>query len=122
MSNPVTHWQILTPAPQRLEAFYRTLFGWTTGDDNPMGYTTVGAADEGIGGGFWPIRGGEGHSLVQLFIRVDDVELHVSRATQLGGRVVIPPQTLPQGDRMAVVADPDGLPFAVFSGTGTTPR
>ena len=60
--------------------------------------------------------------MVQLFIRVDDVKAHVKKAESLGARVVIPPQTLPEGDEMAVVVDPDGIPFAIFRGKGSAPR
>ncbi len=73
-------------------------------------------------GGLWPIADQEGHSMVQLFIRVDDVKAHVKKAESLGARVVIPPQTLPAGDQMAVAVDPDGIPFAIFSGNGNVPR
>jgi predicted enzyme related to lactoylglutathione lyase len=122
MGNPVTHWQILSTQPDRLEAFYETLFGWRVSADNPLGYRTVDTqADAGIHGGIWPVSPTEGRSLVQLFIRVDDVDACVRRAVELGGRVVVPRQVLPRGDEMAVVVDPDGLPFAVFRGAGAHP-
>ena len=121
MSNPVTHWQILTAQPERLERFYSTLFGWQCGSDNALGYRTLETGAGGVPGGLWPIQATEGRSLVQLFIRVDDVDEHVKRAKTLGAGVVIPPQVLPGGDRMAVLVDPDGLPFAVFTGAGAIP-
>src|SRR4051812_18072437 len=122
MGNPVTHWQILTTQPERLQHFYTTLFDWTVGEDNALGYKAVETAHpDGIDGGLWPIATNEGHAMVQLFVRVDDVRAHVAKAVALGGRVVIPPQVLPGGDEMAVVVDPDGLPFAMFRGTGTLP-
>ena len=122
MANPVSHWQILTKQPEALQIFYSTLFGWSITGDNPLGYKVVDTAtEEGIGGGIWPIAPGEGHSMVQLFIRVDDVKDFVNRAKELGGNVVIPPQILPGGDEMAVVVDPDGIPFAMFHGSNTAP-
>jgi predicted enzyme related to lactoylglutathione lyase len=122
MGNPVTHWQILTKQPEKLEAFYSALFGWKISGDNPLGYKLVDTASkEGIHGGLWPISPNEGHSMVQLFIRVDDVQTYVKKAEKLGGRIVIPPQKLPRGDEMAVVVDPDGIPFAIFRGAGSLP-
>lgn len=122
MPNPVTHWQILTKKPQELEKFYAALFGWSFSADNPLGYKTVAtASEEGIGGGMWPISPNEGHSMVQLFIRVEDVNEMVSKAEQLGAKVVIPIQKLPGGDEMAVVVDPDGIPFAMFRSSGSAP-
>ena len=32
----------------------------------------------------------------------------------LGAKVVMPHQALPGGDEMAVVVDPDGIPFGLF--------
>ena len=65
----------------------------------------------------------EGHSMVQIFIRVDDVKkANLKEAETLSGRMVIPPQIPPEGDEMAVVVDSDGLPFAFFGGAGSVPR
>ena len=123
MANPVMHWQILTKQSKKLEEFYSALFGWKVSGDNALGYKQVDTScKEGIHGGFWPISEKEGHSMVQLFIRVDDVKAHVRKAEKLGAHIVIPPQTLPEGDEMAVAVDPDGIPFAMFRGAGSVPR
>jgi predicted enzyme related to lactoylglutathione lyase len=63
-------------------------------------------------GGVWP---GPPHDrpFVQLFVAVPDVEEHVQRATRLGANVVVPTSVLPDGDTMAVLVDPSGLPFAI---------
>jgi predicted enzyme related to lactoylglutathione lyase len=115
MANPVMRCQILTKSPEKLEKFYTELFGWSVSADNPLGYREVNTASpEGIQGGFWPISPNEGQSMVQLFIRVDDVKSHVRRAQELGAQIVMPPQTLPGGDEMAIAVDPDGIPFGIF--------
>jgi predicted enzyme related to lactoylglutathione lyase len=121
MANPVMGWQILTKRPEELEQFYTELFGWSVSADNPLGYKQVNtASSEGIQGGFWPIAPNEGQSLVQLFIRVDDLESHVNKAQELGARIVVPPQALPGGDEMAIAVDPDGIPFGMFRTSGTS--
>ena len=123
MANPVMHWQILTKQPEKLEEFYSALFGWKVSGDHALGYKQVDTAcKEGIHGGFWPISEKEGHSMVQLFIRVDDVKAHAKKAEKLGAHIVMPPQTLPGGDEMAVAMDPDGIPFAIFRSLGSSPR
>lgn len=123
MANPVMHWQILTKQVKKMEEFYMALFGWKVSGDNPLGYRQVDTTSkDGINGGFWPISEREGHSMVQLFIRVDDVKAHVKKAEKLGAQIVIPPQTLPEGDEMAVAVDPDGIPFAMFRSNGSVPR
>jgi predicted enzyme related to lactoylglutathione lyase len=123
MGNPVMHWQILSQDPEKLEKFYTALFGWSISEANSLGYKQVDTGSgEGVNGGIWPIAPGQGHSMVQLFVRVDDVGSSVARAEQLGATIVIPPQTLPDGDEMAVAVDPEGIPFAIFRGAGSSPR
>ena len=39
----------------------------------------------------------------------------VAKAGELGGRVLVPPMTVPAG-RFAAIADPQGAVFAVFEG------
>jgi predicted enzyme related to lactoylglutathione lyase len=123
MANPVMHFQILTKQPKKLEEFYAALFGWKTSGDNALGYRDVDTTcKEGINGGFWPMAEKEGHSMVQLFIRVADVKAHAQRAESLGARIIVPPQILPDGDEMAIAVDPDGIPFAMFRGKNSAPH
>ena len=49
----------------------------------------------------------------QLFVGVPDVARLVARATELGATIIVPPTTLPDGDTMAVLADPCGVTFGV---------
>jgi predicted enzyme related to lactoylglutathione lyase len=45
---------------------------------------------------------------------VEDVGAAVKRAESLGARTIIPPTTLPEGDEMSVMLDPQGISFAVW--------
>ena len=49
------------------------------------------------------------------------MKTYVNKAKNLGARVVIEPQKLPFGDEMAVVTDPDGIPFAIFQSSRSFP-
>ncbi len=115
MGAPVTHWQILSKHPERTAAFYQELFDWRIDAQNALGYRMVDtrSGSTGIPGGIWPAPP-EGHGMVQLFVQVPDVAAAAERAKGLGAALVIPPQKLPQGDEMAVLVDPEGLPFAVW--------
>ena len=113
MASPVTQWQILAKDPDKLSGFYSRLFGWKISADNPLGYRTADTGTQtGIPGGFWP-SGPEGHSFVQLFVQVEDVPGTIARLTELGGGVIVPHQVLPGGDEMAIVRDPEGIPFGL---------
>jgi predicted enzyme related to lactoylglutathione lyase len=114
VGRPVVQFQILSKNPDRTAEFYTSLFDWKVNSDNPLGYRRLNTnSDHGIQGGIWPSPP-EGHSFVQLFVEVDDLAANVKRATEIGATVVIPPQQLPEGDRMAVLVDPEGIPFAMI--------
>ena len=102
------------------ETFYTKLFGWTPKHSpvgSPMPYTefSVGGTP-GIGmmpmpeqvPAFVP-------SYWMPYFMVADVEASASKAKELGGRVIVGPQTIADGGRFAVVNDPQGAVFAVFT-------
>jgi uncharacterized protein len=114
MGKPVMRWQILAKDPDKAAEFYTRLFDWQVNDDNALGYRMIDTgSDRGIHGGIWPSPP-EGHSFVQLYIEVDDVSGSVAKATGMGASIIVPPQKLPDGDEMAIVLDPEGIPFVVF--------
>jgi predicted enzyme related to lactoylglutathione lyase len=117
MGAPVTHFQIITKDPDRLAAFYTALCGWTVDADNPLQYRRLSThAGRGIEGGLWPAPP-SAPGFVQLHIEVADVRREVERAAGLGATVLIPPQALPGGEVMAVLQDPEGIPFVLRSVT-----
>jgi uncharacterized protein len=113
MGDPVTQWQIVTREPQKHAGFYAAVFDWKINSDNPLGYCMVdpGSA-RGIAGGFWPAPP-EASAFVQLFVEVPDVAETIKKVAANGGSVLIPTQTLPNGERMAVLRDPMGVTFGV---------
>lgn len=116
MGAPVLQWQLVTTNPDQLANFYGDLFGWSINADNALGYRQVVTGEGGMNGGMWPAPP-TAHSFVQLFVGVPDVAHAVARATELGGRVIVPPTVLPDGDVMAVLADPCGVTFGVMRHT-----
>jgi predicted enzyme related to lactoylglutathione lyase len=111
MANPVTRWQIITQDPAKHAAFYEAVFGWKIDANNSLGYRM--AETGGVPGGFWPAPP-EANSFIQLFVQVDDIDAVVKSVTNKGGMVLIPPQTLPDGDQMAILRDPMGMSFGVM--------
>ena len=115
MSNPVVQWQIVAQQPEKVAQFYSDLFGWRIRKDNSLGYRALEpGGNRGIPGGVWP-RGEEGHNLVQLFVEVDDIDAYLQKAESLGAKTLIPRQSLPDGDSMALLIDPAGLSVALYS-------
>ena len=114
MGDPVVQWQVISKEPGKHSAFYAEVFGWKINADNPLGYRTADTgSSKGIPGGFWPAPP-EAQAFVQLFVEVGDMSATVAKVTKNGGSVLIPPQTLPQGEQMAILRDPMGVTFGVM--------
>ena len=123
MPNPVSSWQIISAQPEATASFYQKLFNWDIDRNNALGYRELKTGTNGVDGGVWP-GPPEAGSFAQLFVEVPSVEEYVERATALGATVLVPPSVLPDGDVMAVLRDPVGLPFGIRSPgiAGTKPR
>jgi uncharacterized protein len=114
MSNPVLEFQIISKDPDGTGRFYSELFEWSINLDKVMGFRRIDTGSrEGIQGGIWPAPP-QAPNFVQLFVAVDDVAAVVSKAEAIGARLLISPTTLPEGGEMAVMHDPQGMPFAVY--------
>jgi predicted enzyme related to lactoylglutathione lyase len=121
VGNPVVQWQIVAKEPEKVVKFYAGLFGWKVNVNNALGYRAIDTnSGRGIDGGVWPSPP-EGHSLVQLFMEVDDVEAYVAKAVALGASVIVPNSELPDGDALAILLDPAGLSFGLYRPRRTTP-
>jgi len=106
MPHPVIHSEIRTADPDATRAFFGELFGWTYSDGAFPGYTF---ADVGVEGALptaiGPLQGGE--EAVLFFVGVEDVAGTLTRAEELGGRIVQPATEVP-GVTFGVFADAQG--------------
>jgi uncharacterized protein len=118
--SPVREFQILAKNPAAEARFYAELFGWGIDDANALGYRRIDTGPKGMKGGIWPAPP-EGHAMVQLFVQVGDANAAVTRARSHGARVLMPPQGLPEGDTLAILLDPEGLPFGLIQPARPTP-
>ncbi|WP_395624237.1 VOC family protein [Sphingomonas daechungensis] len=113
-------YELMTPDPDGARAFYGSVVGWTISD--PIGgeqdYRMIGRSDGGSAGGVLGLTDGmrqEGARPIWLgYFGVDDVDATVAAAEEKGGKVLMPAFDIPQG-RIAMVADPQGLPFYVMT-------
>jgi predicted enzyme related to lactoylglutathione lyase len=117
MPNPVVRWQIVSPQAEESTEFYRWLFGWTVNQDNRLGVRTLETGGGGPDGEVWPAPQAD-RPFVQLFVAVTDIDTCIDQAASLGATVIVPKTALPDGDVMAVLKDPTGLPFAVCTLAG----
>lgn len=104
MLNPVVHFEVIGKDGAKLQAFYRSTFGWTINADNPMKYGMVESDGEGINGG---IAGGEAPAAT-FYIQVDDPAATLEAIKSAGGTVVQDVTVIPDMVTMAMFADPEG--------------
>jgi len=99
--------------------FYRALFGWehaSSFDMGPMGTYWMfrrGGGSITLGGLF--NKTGDAPAQWLSYVRVPDADRAAALARRNGGRVMNGPMDVPGGDRIAMLADPQGAAFAVHT-------
>jgi uncharacterized protein len=112
---------LITTHPDQAPGFYGEVAGWgTQAWDGPAPYTMWINNGTPIGGiGQLPNASARPHWLAH--ISTADVDATVRTATDLGSKVITPPTDIPTVGRFAVVADPQGAVFGVFTPKGEAP-
>jgi uncharacterized protein len=123
--------ELMTSDDVAAAEFYRSVIGWNTRDAgvSDMRYTIFNAGDVGVGGVMElppPAREKGMKPFWIGYIAVDDVDAAAERVVQKGGAVHRAPDDIPEVGRFAVVADPQGAVFTLFTPSAThqpaTPR
>ena len=125
MANPAGSfiwYELMTPDPDGAAAFYASVVGWqitrppapAVGDKD---YRMIVRKDGGNAGGVLGLtpemaRNGA-HPCWLGYLQVDDVDATVAAILAAGGAVLMPATDLPVG-RIAMVGDPQGVPFYVM--------
>lgn len=104
-ARPVVHWELQARDPDTLGQFYAQMFNWNISAGQikrvPAG---IGAPDTGAAG---TIRQG-GHPGFSLYIQVGDLRASLTKAEELGGKVLSQPFDAPGGQTLAGITDPEG--------------
>lgn len=108
MSNKIVHWELMGPDGDALKGFYADLFGWKS---EPVpgfdAYHMVGAESSGLAGAVG--KGGEQMPSYQaMYVEVPDVDKHLAKAEELGGRTVMPRTVVPDIVTFGMFTDPAG--------------
>jgi predicted enzyme related to lactoylglutathione lyase len=108
-------YDLLTPDPRAAQTFYSQTLGWkveTWGADSS--YKLL-VAPGGPLAGLGPTSGGA-HWLG--YVWVDDIRDTLGRARSLGATVAVDATDIQSGGQYAVLTDPQGAAFGVYSSTG----
>ena len=116
-------YELITADPLASKKFYDHVIGWTV-DPEPMSpemdYRGIAVDGGGMVGGVMRLsddmaaNGGKPTWL--FYIGVDDVDASVEKVKANGGAVHMPAWDIPGVGRIAMVADPQGIPFYVMRG------
>jgi predicted enzyme related to lactoylglutathione lyase len=105
---------LMTPDPETAVRFYEQLFGWTSEElPGAGGYRVIRNGDR-TNGGVSPATPDAPPAWIPYFGH-EDVDRLLGEVGGHGGQALEGPLQLPQG-RIAVLADPQGAVFAVWTG------
>jgi len=103
----------------KAKEFYSSLLGWSNEDFDGGAYTIVRVGDKS-NGGIRPQTEQEANIPPNWlpYFAVADCDSSAAKAAELGGTALVPPMDVPVADdsRIAVIADPQGAVFGLFSG------
>ena len=112
--------ELLTTDTAAAAAFYPKVVPWRTQPSNMPGYTIFMAGGLQVGGLMTlPADAGAAHWL--MYVGTPDVDATVAQAQGLGAKVWKAASDIPNVGRFAVLADPQGATFAVFTPSGGPP-
>lgn len=109
-------YELLTDDVEGATAFYGEIVGWTTtahpsaaGDATP--YTIFAMAGAGVAGVANPPGSAPMPPMWLAYFHVEDVDAKLAEVVAAGGTIRMPATDLPDVGRIALVADPQGVPF-----------
>ena len=114
-------YELISPDPQASRTFYGAVLGWEIDAEAPVGmdYRMIATGDGNVGGVMRlteAMAAGGAKPTWLFYIGVEDVDAMVSAIPAAGGAVLMAPWTIEGVGRIAMVADPQGIPFYIMRG------
>ncbi|MCB9680475.1 MAG: VOC family protein [Alphaproteobacteria bacterium] len=116
MAGQIVWFEVMGKDAKASQAFYGKLFGWQYATSEAMPDYGVVRDVDGVPGG---VGGSPQGGWSCFYVSVDDLDGSVEQAVGLGAQVRLPPMQIPNGDRIAVVSDPDGLAIGLVQVAAT---
>ena len=113
--------ELMTSDTKAAEAFYKEVVGWgTTASENVPGmeYTIWKAGETPIGGlmAITPDAKAMGAPPSwTAYVEVPDIDATAAQVEKLGGKAIVPAQSVPDVGRFAIFQDPQGAVFAAIT-------
>jgi uncharacterized protein len=106
--------------PDAAANFYGDLFGWTNVEFLEE-YRLFSAGETPVAG-LMQERGGSPVAYWLAYFAVDDTDATAAKAMELGAGVILPPESMENVGRYAVLADPTGSAFGVHCSESAQPE
>ena len=111
MNHVIWHFEIPAEDVDKLKGFYEKLFGWKiTKAEGPFEYCLIETG--GVGGGMR--KRGNPDDKINVHILVESVDEYSKKVEGLGGKILVPKQTIPGYGFVAYISDPQGNMFGIF--------
>ena len=113
-------YELMTSDLKAAGKFYSDVVGWSTveiGNGDGMQYTTFNLGKTGIAG----MLHIPGHTSWIGYIEVADVDAHIEKIVEAGGKLWKPASDVPGMLRFAVMSDPQGAAIVVFTPNPSMP-
>jgi uncharacterized protein len=116
--NRVTHFEIYTDNPEKVQPFYRDVFAWKFQkfEGGPIEYRLVATGDEkepGINGGLTRPREGQSSGTINT-VAVESLDRTINKIEQRGGKICVPKMAIPKVGWLAYAEDPAGNVFGII--------
>ncbi len=116
MPNDFCHLELNTDDAGKAREFYGKLFSWKFETAQmPGGPYHMIAPGEGPGGGIQKKPMPEAPNMWLVYIQVDAIEPTLKAAPGLGGKVIVPKTAIPGMGHFAILQDPTGAPFGIWT-------
>jgi predicted enzyme related to lactoylglutathione lyase len=114
-------YELLTADASAAKSFYDEVVGWDieATASNPMNYRMIRTASGNTGGVMELTDNMREHVAKPTwlgYVGVDDVDVTVAKAEGLGAKVMMPAFDVPDIGRLALIADPQGIPIYIMRG------
>ncbi len=109
-------YELMTPDPTAAKAFYTDVVGWGTRpfEGGPMPYTMWTNGETPVGGVMEVPSTDEVPPNWMAHVAVDDIDATAARAAELGAKILMGPESVPEVGRFVVFADPQGAVIAAY--------
>ena len=103
-NHPVIHFEIGSHQGEKTREFFSGLFGWEISGPESGFMINTGS---GIGGHISELAP-EWGNYVTFYVEVEDIDTYLNKASELGGKTLVPPVHLPGQGTFAWLAAPEG--------------